>query len=180
MPKRYIFEDADIRIEEVKSAMRNTTSKRMFERYQCIYLLLLGETQQNIAKILDRGPDTISSYVKAYCAFGLAGLEIKHSTGRPSKLTPEQEQKVYETVKDKTPADVGFPAEMNWTASLVASWIKKEFQVTYSNRGANWLLHRLGFSNTRPTYSLAKADPEKQEEFKREFDGLKKTASWRN
>ncbi|MDQ0414904.1 hypothetical protein J2S25_003114 [Mesobacillus stamsii] len=63
---------------------------------------------------------------------------------------------------------------MNWTASLLAAWIEKEFQVTYSGRGTNWLLHRLGFSNTRPTYSLAMADPKKQEEFKQEFDQLKK------
>ena len=32
----------------------------------------------------------------------------------------------------------------------------------------------MGFSYPRPTYILAKADPEKQEAFKQEFAGLKK------
>jgi transposase len=180
MPKRYTFDNATARIKEVKTAMRNTTDKRMYERYQCIYLLLSGETQKNIAMILNRGTDTIGAYVKDYCDFGISGLEMKHSSGRPSKLTAGQEQEVYKTVTEKTPADVGFPAEMNWTAPLVCTWIEKEFQVKYSNRGTNWLLQRLGFSHTRPTYTLAKADPDKQEEFRQEFDGLKKIDSRRN
>jgi len=36
------------------------------------------------------------------------------------------------------------------------------------------VLHRLNLSYTRPTYTLAKADPQKQEEFKQEFELLKK------
>ena len=39
--------------------------------------------------------------------------------------------------------------------------------ISYSKRGALWLLHSLGFSCTRPTYTLANADPQKQEAFKK-------------
>ncbi|MBD2869736.1 winged helix-turn-helix domain-containing protein [Paenibacillus sp. IB182493] len=42
-------------------------------------------------------------------------------------------------------------------------WIEQHFQVKYSERGTRELLYRLGFSLSRPTYSLAKADPEQQE-----------------
>lgn len=37
------------------------------------------------------------------------------------------------------------------------------------------VLHRLNLSYTRPTYVMKKADKEKQEEFKRNFESLKKT-----
>ena len=37
------------------------------------------------------------------------------------------------------------------------------------------LLERIGLSYTRPTYTLAKANPQKQEEFKEKFKDLKKT-----
>ncbi|MDQ0414903.1 MULTISPECIES: helix-turn-helix domain-containing protein [Mesobacillus] len=50
---------------------------------------------------------SIGDYVKAYRTSGLAGLDMGCSTGRRPMLTPEQEQKVYETVRDKTPAEVG-------------------------------------------------------------------------
>ena len=35
-------------------------------------------------------------------------------------------------------------------------------------------MHRIKLSYTRPTYSLAKADPEKQEKFREELESIKK------
>jgi transposase len=105
----------------------------------------------------------------------IPGLEFRPSPGRPKQLTSEQEQHLYQTIVDKTPADVGFPAHMNWTSGLIRDWIRKQFQVDYSERGTRALLYRMNFSYTRPTYTLAKADPQKQEAFKQEFEGLKKT-----
>ena len=37
------------------------------------------------------------------------------------------------------------------------------------------VLHRLNLSYTRPTYTLEKADIEKQENFKQDFEVLKKS-----
>ena len=42
------------------------------------------------------------------------------------------------------------------------------------------MLLRLGFSYTRPTYSLARASQEKQEGFRQEFEQLKNFDSWRD
>jgi transposase len=180
MPKKIIFTDKEVRIEQVKSAMKETKDKRMYERYQCIFLLLSGEPRNRITTILNRGMDTIGFYIQAYCKDGLEGLELEHSPGRPKFMTAEQEIVLYLTIVDKKPADVGFPANMNWTAVLVRKWIENEFQIRYSERGARQLLYRLGFSYTKPTYTMAKADPEKQEVFKSEFEALKKIATRRN
>ena len=38
------------------------------------------------------------------------------------------------------------------------------------------MLHRWGFRYTRPTYRLEKADSEKQENFQRDLDMVKKTS----
>lgn len=160
MPKKVTFNDTALRLEEVKEAMRDTKDKRMYERYQCIYLLLSGERRDHIAKILNRGIDTIGNYVQAYCASGLKGLERDHSPGRPKRLNEEQEQKVYQMIVEQKPADVGFPANMNWTSNLVRKWIEQQFGVHYSERGARELLYRMGLSYTKPTYTLANADPE--------------------
>ena len=53
---------------------------------------------------------------------------------------------------------------------------QRQFQVTFSKRGMLNLLHRIKLSYTRPTYSLAKADPEKQEKFREELESIKKTS----
>jgi transposase len=135
IPKKIIFTDKVERIGEVQIAMRETKDKRLFERYQCIHMLLMGESQKKIAKILDRGADTVGDYVQSYCSHGLQGLLLQHSPGRPKRLTLEQEQELYQTIVEKTPADVGFPANMNWTSLLIRDWIKSQFQVQYSERG---------------------------------------------
>jgi transposase len=180
MPKILVFENKEARIDELKHAMRETDDKRMYERYLCISLLLSDYSRRNIAQILDRGLDTIGHYVQGYCAAGLEGLQMDYSPGRPTYLTPEQEQLVHQTLVDKTPADVGFPARMNWTSGIVRKWIENEFQIKYSDRGSRELLYRLGFSHTRPTYTLAKADPEQQEAFKQQFEEVKKISKTRN
>jgi transposase len=180
LTKKITFSDSEERIVQVKSMMKETKVKRMYERYQCIFLLLSGEPRHRIATILNRGMDTIGFYIQAYCKEGLEGLELEHSPGRPKLMTADQEKVLYLTIVDKKPADVGFPANMNWTAVLVRKWIENEFQIKYSERGARQLLYRLGFSYTKPTYTMSKADPEKQEAFKHEFEALKKIATTRN
>jgi transposase len=180
MPKKIRFADQEVRLEEVKIAMSDTKDKRLYERYQCIHLLLMGESQKNIAKMVNRGADTIGDYVQAYCASGLSGLQPQPSHGRPKQLTADQEQQLYQTIVEKTPADVGFPAHMNWTSGLIRDWIRKQFQVDYSERGTRALLYRMNFSYTRPTYTLAKANPAKQEAFKQEFGELKKITGAKN
>ena len=60
---------------------------------------------------------------------------------------------------------------MNGTAPLVRRLIQNRFGVTFSERGVRHLSYRLGFACTRPTYTLAKADPEKQAAFREAFEG---------
>ena len=100
-------------------------------------------------------------------------MDLQHSPGRPHRLTAEQEQQVANVVTFNTPQDVGFPANMNWTSPLVRDYIKQPFAVTYSDRGTRGLFYRLGFSCTRPTSTLAKADPAKQAAFRTDFEVVK-------
>lgn len=173
-------ETLNIRLAEVKAAMKAATNKRMYERYQCIFLYLSGRPPKEVATIIQRGYGTVAGYIRAYLSEGLEALTLDHSPGRPCRLTPEQEEELKQLLVEKRPADVGFPAQMNWNAPLVRDWIKQQFGVQYQERGVRDMLHRLGFSFTKPTYSLAKADPAKQTAFREEFEGVKKTGRGRN
>ena len=95
--------------------------------------------------------------------------------GYQKKLTDKQETELTEIITTQTPeeADVGVFA--NWTAALICHLVKEKYGVKYSERRMRDLLKRSGLSYTRPTYTLAKADPKKQEEFKEKFYELKKT-----
>ncbi|WP_431305983.1 IS630 family transposase [Mesobacillus subterraneus] len=155
-------------IQEVKACMHGLRDLRMFKRLQAILLHLKGRPYAEIADLLGCTEQTIYNYVRAYKANGLKGLVPGQSPGRPCQLTEEQEKELYQLIVEKKPADVGFPAEMNWTSFLVRDWIKQTFDIVYTDRGVRKLLTRLGFSYTKPTYTLAKADPQKQAMFKQE------------
>lgn len=162
-------------LEELRLAMRQTKDKRLFERYQAVFLHLEGKNNIEIAAIIQRNRATVGEYVKAYKKEGITGLRMGISTGKPPHLTVEQRAELAEIITTKTPADVGFAPYTNWTLALLVSLTEREWGASYSLRGMSKLLERMGFSHTRPTYTLAKADPEKQKTFKEEtFPALKK------
>ncbi len=137
-------------------------------------LCLMGKTYSEIEEITGRTQKTICGYVKKFREEGLPGLVMKYSTGRPSKISKEQELKIHETITNSTPEieDEEFIAR-NWNITVICRWIKKKYGITYSRSGMWYLLRRLGFSFTVPTYVLAKADPIAQEAFKEAFEELK-------
>lgn len=155
-------------IHELKTAMQTTQDRRMYERYQAVRLVLEGRTRKETADIINRTEHTVGKYVSAYEADGLAGLRRGVSTGKPPRLSEAQRQELKDIVADQTPADVGFPARANWTLALVAELIERKWGETYTPRGVSKMLHALGLSYTRPTYTLEKADPEKQRTFSEE------------
>ncbi|WP_335871255.1 IS630 family transposase [Bacillus sp. 2205SS5-2] len=146
----------------------------MFKRYQAILMHLKGRSYVEIAEFSVCAVQTVYNYVRAYKTKELEGLVPGQSPGRPCQLTEEQEQKLYKVIAEKVPANVGFPSEMNWTSFLIRDWIKSTFHVDSTDRGFGKVLHRLGLSYSRPTNTLAIADPEKQELFKGEFKWVKK------
>ena len=162
-------------LEELKLAMKEEKDNKMFVRYQVIYMLLSGESYEKIIDYTGLSLATLFNYRKTYCKKGIAGLVRKKQPGRERFLTAEQEEQVVSTIVNQTPKDVGFPAQMNWTAPLIRDWIERTFGVSFSVRGTRDLLYRLGLSYTKTTYTLEKADPLKQAAFLEAFEQVKKT-----
>lgn len=163
-------------IKELKQAMKHPENHRLYERYQAVYLFLTGYTRLEISNIINRSRQTVGSYINAYKKDGLEGLKLGHSPGRPCRLSNEQKTALFEVITTKVPADVGFTAKYNWTLALVCEYVKREWNFSYSLYGMSDVLHGLNLSYTRPTYTLEKADPEKQREFiEKTFADVKKS-----
>lgn len=159
----------------LKNLLRTTDNKRMHIRYQVIILHLRNYTNIHISKIMDLNPHTVGTYINSYKKDGINGLNMGKPTGCPRFLTNDQEEELYKVITTKTPDEVGFGYRKNWNSNIARKWVSDNFNVEYSSRGMLQVLHRLNLSYTRPTYTLAKADPEKQEAFKQEFEVLKKS-----
>jgi len=161
-------------IEALKTAERNETNKAKLRRLLTVRLKKENYTISQIMQITNSSEKTVYNCLNRYKTNGIAGLSTKPSTGKPNKLTEEQEHELYETIKTKLPNQVGFEPFVNWTASLAVQWVKGKYGINFSERGMRNLFERIGLSYTRPTYTLKKADPEKQEQFKQEFECIKK------
>ncbi len=166
--------DRQFHKNELAMAIKDTSDKRMFIRYRCVYLYYDGRKTSDIANVFGIDQHTVNEYITSYKSKGIEGLEPKPIPGAPERLTEEQKAQLKDVLVNNTPADVGFDSCMNWTASLAVQWVKKEFGVEYSNSGMTDLMHRLNLSYTKPTYSLVKADKQKQHEFREAFNDLKK------
>ena len=151
MKRAMAYDQLEIRIHVLEKVMKKEKNRRLYERYQATMLHLKGYTNIKIAEIIGRSNLTIGTYIKRYQAAGISGLEISYS-----------------------PAELGLKSEMNWTAPLLREWIYREWNIRYKDRAVLNILHRLGFSHTRPTYTLEKADEKKQHAFRETFETYKK------
>ena len=77
-------------------------------------------------------------------------------------------------ISAQTPEEARLGVFSNWTAALTCAYVEEKFGISFSSRGMLNLFERLGLSYTRPTYTLEKADPKKQEQFRETFEILKK------
>lgn len=152
-------------IKEMKMAIRENEDLRMRERYEIILLLLQGYSYEKISEITGLGISTLYSYSKYYREKGVDGLTIGRSPGRKPFLNPAQEQKVFQTIVNLKPIDVGLPLENKWTSPIIREWIEKEFNVSYSERGTRRLLKRLNLSFEKSTYIPTKTDSKNPETF---------------
>ena len=162
-------------ITELQEAMGQTNDRRLYQRYQAVFLFFSGYKVKEITRIIGRSANTVRTYISTYTKEGIEGLQPGRSTGKPKKLTEEQERQLASVVADQLPSEVGFENRANWTLSIIAQYVKREWDISYSIKGMSIVMARLGLSYTRPTYTLAHADPEKQRKFNEEtFPKLKK------
>lgn len=135
----------------------------------------MGHSYEQISNILGCSEKTIGTYIRAYKKLGLDGVAMNFSTRKPPLLTLKQQEQLQQTIINHVPHEVGFTAKFNWTLEIIGMYIQREFGYSYSIRGISKMMHRLGLSYTKPTYTLAAADEEKQKEFvENTFPGLKK------
>lgn len=139
---------------------------RLKERYHAMYLSFTYDWEE-VAMILGREYETILEWVKAYNDRGLDGLESDKPPGRPSSLTPEQQDELKRTVQC-SPRSFSLKFS-NWNCKNLTWLVKKMFGVVLCAERIRQLLHKLGFVLIKPTYKYALADKRERKRFLRRF-----------
>jgi transposase len=100
-----------------------------------------GRSQKEVAAFLGVSKGTVSGWVKAYREQGDSALASKSRSGRPRKLSAEQEQEVLSWFS-RPPTDFGFDNEL-WTAPRVAKLIERKWRIHFNARYiSQWLAER--------------------------------------
>lgn len=146
---------------------------RVWKRVKAVLAYTAGESVTDICRTVDLSCRTVFNCWERYQREGVTGLLEGEHTGRPSRLSVEQQETLCE-ILDSGPVAYGFETGL-WTAPRIAQVIEAEFHVQYHSHHVCKLLAQLGFSIQRPTRQLAAADPERQQKWVRTtYPALKK------
>ena len=169
-----ITEQHGFTLEDLRKQRNNNTAKKAYVKITTIILCWKGQSAAEIAETLDLDIHTVTKYIHAFNEGGLERLlNYKKAPGRPSKLS-EPEQELCKEMFCLSPEEIGLGVDVNWNSRIMQSFIKDEFGKELHRSTIQRMASKLGLSYTRPTYILANADVEKQQEFEKQFDDLKK------
>lgn len=146
---------------------------RVWKRVKVVLAYAAGVSVTDICHTFGVSCRTVFNCWERYQCEGVTGLLEREHTGRPSRLSVEQQEILCE-ILDSGPVAYGFETGL-WTAPRIAQVIEAEFHVQYHSHHVCKLLAQLGFSIQRPTRQLAAADPERQQQWVRTtYPALKK------
>lgn len=146
---------------------------RVVLRLQAIRLSLRGQTAPDIAQLLGVERTTVYDWICAWNEHQLEGIKEGQRSGRPTRLTAAQRQRIFDIV-ESGPVAYGFTTGV-WTSLLLQHVIVEEFDVNYHPGHVRKLLKGLGCSVQRPTTRLVQADPREQNKWVRyTYPNLKK------
>ncbi|MES5938256.1 MULTISPECIES: winged helix-turn-helix domain-containing protein [unclassified Bacillus cereus group] len=161
----------DLLQEERK--MKNSFFKQLL---MSVRLVMEGHSATSAAQIIGICRQSVSTYVQTFNSDGIEGLlERRYPPGRTPYLSPGEETEIRNMLIESTPNQEGIGPETHWDTRVLQYLLEERYHVSMSRGGICDMLHRWGFTYTRPTYRLKKADPLKQQKFLQELNWIKKT-----
>ena len=166
-----VFERNSGDIAELVRRVRSERRSIQRDRYRAVLLALEGEEAIAIAKATGRARRSVQEWVYAYRDGGIDGLIPRKQTGKPTRLTAEQEARL------KARLDAG-PVAQDGVCTLrgkdIVRILETEFGVKHTIGSIYGVLHRLGYSCLSPRPQHEKNDPAAIEQFKRDAPFLSK------
>lgn len=127
---------------ELKRVHRTHPNAQVRKRALILLLAREGKLKKDIAAYLKVVRNTVTNVIKRFNAEGLTGIENAPRSGRPSRLTPDIDERLLKAL-GQSPQEQGLKTEV-WTVSLVRDYLKR-VGVTFADRkGLIYHLNRLG------------------------------------
>ena len=157
--------DADTAILGLQDEIRRTNESRYDHRLHGLLLVAQGLSALEVSGLLGDAPRTVQYWVRRYNQDGLPGLQEEQRPGRPRRLSEEQIQQVNVALR-RSPEECGLKGNL-WDGKTLSAWIDRQFGVSLGVRQCQYLFRELDFRLRKPRPLIAKADPARQEEHKK-------------
>jgi len=151
--------------KQLKDLVKRQKNSKVTLRLQAVSLAKQGKTAVEITELLPLSRRTVQIWVSRYNRYGPKGLQDNHTGGNSFKLNEQQKQKLINYID----AQASDPCGGVRRAEDLRDWIQQNIGVLYSLSGVYYLLHSLGYSCLMPRPRHHKADPETQQEFKKNY-----------
>jgi len=133
----------NVPVEDLEAALEDATGKRETKRLLVAIIYKRGPSAPMIAEWLDTREQTIYRWFDRLESEPIdQAIQDRQRSGRPPKLEDSQ----WETFRDavqQLPTEAGYD-EPEWTPDLARRFLEDEFDVEYSRRHVQRLLHDAG------------------------------------
>jgi len=150
----------------LQDEIRRSEESRYDHRLHAVLLVAKGMSCPEASDYLGDSERTLRYWINRYMQKGLQGLVENERSGRPSRLTEEQIERINRVLRGK-PEDVGLRGGI-WDGKLLSAFIQMEFQVSLGIRQCQRLFRQLHFRLRKPRPMIARANPGVQEDFKKQ------------
>ena len=158
--------------QRLDTLFRSTDNRKLRDRLQMVRMAHRGRARQDIAADLGVHRKTVTRWLNAYCADGLAGLRLRKAKGHPSKIPQRLADEVRQWVLEG-PAQQGLD-RANWTYPELADHLLKTRGVRVGKSALQAFGAKHGVRPYRPTYRYLRGNPQKQAQAKEELADLGK------
>jgi transposase len=137
-------------------------------RRQAMRMIDKGQSQSEVARLLEISKQTMSLWRKRYLEGGWAALKKRRrgrAVGTDRRLSKEQEQEVQKTIVDKMPDQLKMSFAL-WSRRAVRQLIKDAYGVSYTLQGVGILLKDWGFTPQRPAKRAIERNDEAVKQWK--------------
>lgn len=163
--KPLMIADASTMVLGLQDEIRRSEESRYDHRLHGVLLVAQGMSCGDAARLLGDAPRTVQYWIRRFEAEGLSGLVEGERSGRPQRIRPEQLQAIGEALR-QTPDTVGLSGHL-WDGKTLAAYIEQQYGVVLGVRQCQRLFRQLGFRLRKPRPLIARADPLRQAEHKK-------------
>jgi len=166
--KNLTIPDADLIVFGLQDEIRRSRDSRYDHRLHAVLLVAQRMSCPEVGRLLGDAPRTVEYWVHRFEAEGFSGLVDLERPGRPSRIGDEEFRKIGEALR-QSPLDVGMGTNI-WDGKTLSEFIQLQYGISLGARQCQRLFRQMGFRMRKPRPVIARADPARQEEYKKNFE----------